>query len=74
MGARSEVGQSNWTSENGTNGLYLNYPASDSTICQQMAFPLTYDDGINLLPKRCDQKEYFGCEVQRKNNMSGFEN
>ena len=32
-----------------------------------MSTPLTYDDGINLLPKRCDQHEaYFACTVPCK--------
>ena len=35
--------------------------------CQQISLPLTYDDGINLLPKRCDRdKAYFACDVPRK--------
>ena len=42
-----------------------NYPTSNSSVCQQMSLPLTYDDGINLLPKHCDDDEaYFACEVQ----------
>ena len=45
-----------------------NYPTSDPSVCQQMSLPLTYDDGINLLPKRCkDDEAYFACEVPRKN-------
>ena len=41
-----------------------NYPTSDSSVCEQMSSPLTYDDGINLLPKRCENDEaYFACEV-----------
>ena len=32
-----------------------------------MSLPLTYDDGINLLPKRCEDDEaHFACEVPRK--------
>ena len=43
------------------------YPPSDQSACQQMSLPLTYDDGINLLPKRCDQDEaYFACDVEGK--------
>ena len=43
------------------------YPTSNQSICQQMSLPLTYDDGINLLPKRCDQDEaYFVCESPSK--------
>ena len=43
------------------------YPSSNQSICQQMTMPLTYDDGINLLPKPCDQDEaYFTCDVSCK--------
>ena len=41
--------------------------AAQNPPCVLMSFPLTYDDGINLLPKRCDQDEaYFACNVPCK--------
>ena len=67
LGARSRIGQTNWFWENGTMVNDERYPPSDQSICQQMSVPLTYDDGINLMPKRCDQDEaYFACEVKCK--------
>ena len=67
-GARSDVNQTNWFWENGTMVVDSNYPTSNSSVCEQMSLPLTYDDGINLLPKRCDDDEaYFACEVPCKN-------
>ena len=36
-----------------------------------MSLPLTYDDGTNLLPKRCDQDEaYFACELTSEYNLT----
>ena len=44
-----------------------NYPTSDSSVCQQMSLPLTYDDGINLLPKDCENDEaHYVCEIPCK--------
>ena len=66
-GARSDVGQTNWCWESGTIVEDSNYKPSNSSVCQQMSLPLTYDDGINLLPKDCENDEaYFVCEVQCK--------
>ena len=43
------------------------YPPSNQSVCQQMSLPLTYDDGNNLLPKRCNQeKAYFACDLPCK--------
>ena len=43
------------------------YTPSNRSVCQQMSLPLTYDDGISLLPKRCDQDEsYFACDIPCK--------
>ena len=48
----------------------LRYPLSDQSVCQRMSLPLTYDDGINLLPKRCDQDEaYFACDIPLTGKM-----
>ena len=49
------------------------YPPSPQSVCQQMSLPLTYDDGINLLPKRCDQDEaYFACDIPRRLYFNDF--
>jgi len=66
FGASSNVGQTNWFWENGSIVNEVNYPTSDQSICEQMSVPLTYDEGINLLPKPCDEKAYFACEVECK--------
>ena len=59
IGARSNVDQINWFWENGTMVDDSRYPPSNQFVCQQMSLPLTYNDGINLLPKRCDQDEAY---------------
>jgi len=67
LGAHSNISQTNWYWENGTMVNNANYPTPDPSICQLMSLPITYDDGINLLPKRCDEESYFACEIPRKN-------
>ena len=67
LGAQSNVGQTNWFWENGTVVNDSRYPLSNQSVCQQMSVPLTYEDGINLLPKRCDKDAaYFACDIPRK--------
>ena len=67
LGARSNIGQTNWFWENGTMVKDARYPPSDQSVCQQMSLPLTYDDGINLLPKSCDQDEtFYACKIPCK--------
>ena len=71
IGARSNVGQADWFWKNGTMVDDSRYPPSDQSVCQQMSIPLTYNDGINLLPKRCDQdKAYFVCESPSKSTLN----
>ena len=63
IGAKSNVGQTKWFWQNGTMVNDSRYPSSSESACQQMSLPLTYDDGINLLPKGCNQEEaYFVCD------------
>ena len=67
FGARSNKGQTSWIWENETMVNDPTYPTSNQTVCQQMSLPLTYDDGINLFPKRCNQeKAYFACDLPCK--------
>ena len=40
-----------------------NFPPSDIFVCQQMTWPLTYDDGINLRAKDCSEEAHFVCRV-----------
>ena len=62
VGARSDINETRWVL---TNGALVDYPPSNRSICQQMSWPLTYDDGKNLLPKHCEQDEaYFACVQQ----------
>ena len=63
-GARSDVNQSSWFWNNGTMITDPTYPSSNTSVCQQMTWPLTYDDGINLRAKDCETgKSHFVCGV-----------
>ena len=65
IGARSDVGQSNWFWNNGTMITDTMYPSSNTSVCQQMTWPLTYDDGINLRAKDCGTgKSHYICQVK----------
>ena len=73
IGTRSIANQIAWFWENGTMLNDSRYPLSDQSVCQQMSLPLTYDDGINLLPKSCDQDEaYFICSIPGTSNLQLF--
>ena len=62
--APSNISLTNWLWENKSSVNNSRYPPSNQSVCQQISLPLTYDDGINLLSKRCDQDEaYYACEV-----------
>ena len=42
-----------------------NFQPSNGTVCQQMTWPFTYTDGINLRPKQCeDETSYFLCSLK----------
>ena len=59
-------GQSDWFWRNGTRVTDPLYPPSNSSACQQMTWPLTYDDGINLREKLCTEESYFLCQIKCK--------
>ena len=40
------------------------FPNTNSFVCQQMTWPLTYDDGINLRGKFCLDEAYFMCQIK----------
>ena len=40
-----------------------NFPPPDTSVCEQMTWPLTYDDGINLRAKDCSEEAHFVCRV-----------
>ena len=64
IGARSHNGQLHWTWNNGTMVADTsNFPPSDTSVCEQMTWPLTYDDGINLRAKDCSKDAYYVCQV-----------
>jgi len=66
IGARSDVGQSDWFWDNETMISDTTYPASNTSLCHQMTWPLTYDDRINLRGKLCEDEAYFMCQVECK--------
>ena len=63
-GAQSGLGQSGWFWNNGTRIIDQAYPASNLNLCQQMSWPLTYRDGINLRGKSCEDSAYFMCQIK----------
>ena len=58
------MGLTDWFWNDGKMISNNNYPAPDTGMCQQMSWPLTYDDGINLHAKRCDEEAYFMCQIK----------
>ena len=59
VGPQLDKNEKKWFWNNRT--MVSNAPSNHS-VCQQMSWPLTYDDGKSLLPKDCDQDEaYFVC-------------
>ena len=71
IGARSDVNESNWFWNNGKKINDPDFPPSDPSVCQQMTWPLSYEDGINLRPKRCDQGEsYYVCDIKCKKTIN----
>ena len=44
-----------------------NHSPTAAGACRQMSVPLTYDDGVNLRRRNCENdKAYFMCEAKRK--------
>lgn len=66
IGAQSDVGQSNWFWNNRKMINNQMFSRSNPSICQQMTWPLTYDNGINLRPTECSDKAHFICQVYCK--------
>ena len=64
MGGRSALGQSDWLWNNGTIINDTEFGSSITESCQQMSWPLTYDDDINLRGKVCEEEAYFMCQVK----------
>ena len=61
------MGEIDWFWDNGTMVGDRSYSVSNTSRCEQMTWPLTYDDGINLLSKDCNSiTAYFACLQQCK--------
>ena len=69
IGARSDVNQSEWFWNNDTRITNSVYLTSNTSTCQQMSWPLTYDNGINLHRKFCDEEAYFVCQSKCKSRF-----
>ena len=73
IGAKSSIGQSSWFWNNGTIINNPNFPSPSSSVCQVMTWPLTYTDGINLLPKNCQSgKSYYVAKLKCKYQFNLF--
>ena len=43
------------------------FPTSNKSVCQEMTWPLTYDNGIDLRPTKCESKmSLYVCKVKGK--------
>ena len=60
-GARSNATSLSWFWNNGTMVKDSNFQTPKKETCQQMTWPLTYTNGINLRPKKCKEKSHFIC-------------
>ena len=60
------MGQSDWFWNNRTRINEVTYPTANAYVCQQMTWPLTYKDGINLRGKVCGVDAYFMCQIKCK--------
>ena len=58
--------QSDWLWNNGSIINTSDFPQSNSSVCQEMTWPLTYDDGINLHPKQCGTESHYICQYKCK--------
>ena len=67
------MGQLLWSWRNGTKINNTLYPLSDPSVCEQMSWPLTYDDGINLRAKPCEEESHFVCEIQCKILLASYQ-
>ena len=73
IGARSDDGQLHWTWNNGTMVAGAsNFPSSNTSVCEQMTWPLTYDDGINLRAKDCSEEDNYVCRVDGNTSLLLF--
>ena len=66
VGGRSQIDENVWKSSDGSKIENKKYPPGDKSICQQMTWPLTYNDGVNLRSMKCNQEAYFICQTKCK--------
>ena len=66
VGGRSQINENVWKNSDGSKIENKKYPPGDELICQQMTWPLTYNDGVNLRSMKCNQKAYFICQTKCK--------
>ena len=66
VGGRSQIDENVWKNSDGSKIENLKYPPGDKSICQQMTWPLTYNDGVNLRSMKCNQEAYFICQTKCK--------
>ena len=64
VGGSSALGEDVWKNNNGSTIVNENYPPGNQSVCQQMTWPLTYSDGVNLRPKQCVHKAFFLCQTK----------
>ena len=73
IGARSHVGELHWTWNNGTKVADTsNFSLSDTSVCEEMTWPLTYGDGINLRAKDCSKEAHYVCKVDGNTSLLLF--
>ena len=66
VGGRSQIDENVWKNSDGSKIENKKYPPGDKSICQQMTWPLTYNDGVNLRSMKCNQEAYFICQTKCK--------
>ena len=60
------MGKSDWFWENETKINASDFSTNSDSGCQQMSWPLTYSDGINLNAKNCQEESYALCQYKCK--------
>ncbi|CAK8679940.1 unnamed protein product [Clavelina lepadiformis] len=65
IGARSDVGESNWFWNDGSLVTDPSFPSSNSSVCQQMAYHYSDNKTWELSPHSCGlTKAYYICQIK----------
>ena len=65
LGVRSFENSRLWVSSDQNVLLHPSIGFSMEGVCEQMSVPLSYDDGINLRPRKCSNVEaYVACAIR----------